>query len=188
MSVARQPGAGRADGTDSHRSLLSDAQRSPGTAAQHAKRRVVEDLPDTLYIGYLLFEVRESYNRSTIGITVDRDGSLLLHAPVGDAADAVAAWAYSKRMWVYRKLAEKDLLLSGRPVKEFVTGEGFSYLGRSYRLLLADCDAVRLERGRLMMPRHEVGSGDPATAPIRWYRTRGQEWLLRRMKPWARRS
>ncbi len=57
---------------------------------------LVDDLPDTLFIGDLLFEVRESANRSTVGITVDRDGSLLLHAPVGQAADAIAAWAYSK--------------------------------------------------------------------------------------------
>ena len=41
-------------------------------------------------------------------------------------------------MWVYKKLAEKDLLLSHRPAKEFVSGEGFAYLGRSHRLLLAD--------------------------------------------------
>jgi predicted metal-dependent hydrolase len=148
---------------------------------------VFDELPDTLFIGDLLFQVRESDNRSTVGITVDRDGSLLLHAPAGQAADAIAAWAYSKRMWVYRKLAEKDLLLSSRPMKEFVTGEGFAYLGRSYRLLLDDCDTVRLERGRLMMPRHEVRSGDAAAALIRWYRSRGQEWLLRRIRPWARR-
>ena len=58
-----------------------------------------------------------------------------------DEAELVA-FAHDKRMWVYKKLAEKDLLLSRRPTKEFVSGEGFVYLGRSHRLLLADTTAL----------------------------------------------
>jgi hypothetical protein len=47
-------------------------------------------------IGDLTFAVRESAARRTVGSTVDRDGSLLLHAPTG---------------------GDKDLLLCrGRPV------------------------------------------------------------------------
>jgi predicted metal-dependent hydrolase len=134
------------------------------------------------------FQVRESPQRATIGITVDRDGSLLLHAPADCDPETVATWAYTKRMWVYRKLAEKDLLLSAKPGKEFVTGEGFSYLGRSYRLLLTDdTDTVRMHRGRLLMPRRVATAGDPATALIRWYRQRGRAWLPGRLKPWAAR-
>ncbi len=56
----------------------------------------------------------------------------------GASLDAVAAWAWSKRGWVFRKLAEKHLLLPASPAKEFVTGEGFDYLGRHYRLQLTD--------------------------------------------------
>src|SRR5262245_30495409 len=99
---------------------------------------ITEALPDTVLIGDLEFEVRESPRRATVGITVDRDGSLQLHAPRGCPPDVLAAWAHSKRMWVYRKLAEKDLLLSVNPNRDFVTGEGFAYLGRSHRMLVAD--------------------------------------------------
>ena len=107
---------------------------------------------------------------------MDRDGSLLLHAPAGISADALAAWAWSKRGWVFRKLAEKHLLLPASPGKEFVTGEGFDYLGRHYRLQLTDDPpgtAVKLERGRLRMPRTQAeagersGSGDPLVPPAR---------------------
>ena len=76
--------------------------------------------------------------------------------PPGSAPDALAAWAWSKRGWVFRKLAEKHLLLPASPGKEFVTGEGFDYLGRHYRLQLTDDPpgtSVKLERGRLRMPR-----------------------------------
>lgn len=148
---------------------------------------VAEALPDTMLIGDLQFEVRESPSRATVGITVDRDGSLHLHAPTGCPPDALAAWAYSKRMWVYRRLAEKDLLLSARPAKEFVTGEGFAYLGRSHRLLVGDAGAVQMERGRLVVPRREIEDGEPSAALIRWYRERGRHWLPGRLRPWSSR-
>ena len=84
------------------------------------------------------FEVQLSGARRSIGITVDRDG-VADRERAHDCDEAeLAAFAHDKRMWVYKKLAEKDLLLSHRPTKEFVSGEGFAYLGRSHRLLLAD--------------------------------------------------
>jgi hypothetical protein len=139
-------------------------------------------------IGDLDFAVRQSDQRRTVGITVDRDGSLLLHAPAGIGTDALAAWAWSKRRWVFRKLAEKHLLLRASPAKEFVTGEGFDYLGRHYRLQLADwsVDApAKLERGRLRIPRAQTGADEMAGTVIRWYRERGVVWLSRRIPLWA---
>jgi predicted metal-dependent hydrolase len=147
-------------------------------------------LPASMSIGDLTFAVRQSERRRTVGITVDRDGSLLLHAPAGISEDALAAWAWSKRGWVFRKLAEKHLLLPASPSKEFVTGEGFDYLGRHYRLQLTDDPpgtGVKLERGRLRMPRTQTGAGDGAEAVMRWYRQRGAIWLPRRIRPWAER-
>lgn len=147
-------------------------------------------LPDSMSIGSLTFAVRQSERRRTVGITVDRDGSLLLHAPAGIGADALGAWAWSKRGWVFRKLAEKHLLLPASPSKEFVTGEGFDYLGRHYRLQLTDDPsgtAVKLERGRLRMPRTQADADERAEAVTRWYRQRGAIWLSRRIRPWAER-
>ena len=150
----------------------------------------VDGLPEQLTIGDLGFAVHVSVHRRTVGITVDRDGSLLLYAPAGCDPDALAAWARSKRAWVFRKLAEKDLLLSTRPTKEFVTGEGFDYLGRHYRLLLTDDDAaipVKLARGRLRMPRAITQAAAGKASMIRWYRARALDWLPRRITPWAER-
>jgi predicted metal-dependent hydrolase len=141
-----------------------------------------------LAVDGLNFEVRLSAARRSIGITVDRDGSLILSAPNGCHQSELAAFAHKKRMWVYKKLAEKDLLLSHRPTKEFVSGEGFAYLGRSHRLLLADSEApLKLERGRLVMRRDLAISGLATQAMIDWYRTRALRWLPRRTDPWAQR-
>ena len=116
----------------------------------------------------------------------------------------------AKRGWVYRKLAEKDALTGPPIVKQFVEGEGFAYLGRSYRLTLtadttgarldrvrsvqqaglgparnADPPAVRLERGRFHMSAAEADRG--AAAMRSWYIDVGGQWLRRRIRPWATR-
>jgi predicted metal-dependent hydrolase len=143
-------------------------------------------LPDRMMIAGLEFTVRTSANRRTVGITVDRDGSLLLHAPHGCSEPVLQAWAHGKRTWVYRKLAEKDLLLAPPAHKQFVSGEGFDYLGRRYRLLLVDDGTgVRLDRGRLRLPRALVP--DAANEVIGWYRARARQWLPARIRPWANR-
>lgn len=146
-------------------------------------------LPPRLTVAGLDFEVQLSGARRSIGITVDRDGSLIVNAPNDCDEAELAAFAHDKRMWVYKKLAEKDLLLSNRPMKEFVSGEGFAYLGRSHRLQLVDRrdSAVKLERGRLVMQRDLPARGQGAQVMIEWYRTRAQRWLSRRIGPWARR-
>ena len=146
-------------------------------------------LPSRLTVAGLDFEVQLSGARRSIGITVDRDGALIVNAPHGCDEAELEAFAHDKRMWVYKKLAEKDLLLSHRPAKEFVSGEGFAYLGRSHRLLLADGrdTPVKLERGRLVMSREVAVAGGGSRAVVDWYRTHALRWLHRRVEPWARR-
>jgi predicted metal-dependent hydrolase len=160
------------------------------TVRPSAPTRTDQELaPPRLVVGGLDFEVQRSAVRRSIGITVDRDGSLIVNAPRDCDEVELGAFAHEKRMWVYKKLAQKDLLLSHRPTKEFVSGEGFRYLGRSHRLLVADRHAapVKLERGRLVMRRNVAMSDEGAHAMIDWYRTRAIRWLPRRVEPWARR-
>jgi predicted metal-dependent hydrolase len=148
-----------------------------------------DEVPARLKVGGLDFQVQLSGARRSIGITVDRDGSLILNGPRDCDQAELAAFVHEKRMWVYKKLAEKDLLLSHRPTKELVSGEGFVYLGRSHRLLLVDRDgaAVKLERGRLVMRRDVALEEHGARAIVDWYRARALRWLPRRTEPWARR-
>jgi len=160
--------------------MMSATAMPRGVEATTTKRLVVAGLE---------FAVQLSGARRSIGITVDRDGSLIVTAPQDCDEAELARFAHDKRMWVYKKLAEKDLLLSYRPTKEFVSGEGFVYLGRSYRLLLgnADVDRVKLERGRLVMSRNVAACGSGAQAMVDWYRARASRWFPRRVEPWAQR-
>lgn len=157
---------------------MSSATRTPSSS-----------VPARLAVAGLEFEVQLSAARRSIGITVDRDGSLIVSAPQDCDEEDLAAFAYEKRLWVYKKLAEKDLLLSTRPAREFVTGEGFAYLGRPHRLLVREGapSPVKLERGRLVLRRDIATSGRAGAAIVDWYRTRALRWLPRRVEPWAER-
>lgn len=131
----------------------------------------------TLTIGDLRFDVRHSARRRTLQITVERGGSLLLSAPPGVDESSLRDFVNEKRFWIYTKLAEKELLRRVVPRKEFVGGEGFLYLGRSYRLKLVDALDVPLKfsAGRFQLRRDEVGAGREHF--IRWYLERARERL-----------
>src|SRR5690348_13050188 len=111
----------------------------------------------SLTLGDLQFEVRRSDRRRTLGLTVERDGSLVLSAPPGVADVRLERCAKEKKFWVYTKLAAKEALPPPLPVRTYVTGEGFPYLGRSHRLQLVGQQEVpvKLEGGRFKMRRED---------------------------------
>lgn len=139
----------------------------------------------TLTVNDLQFEVRWSPRRKTLEITVDRDGSLYVSAPDGTEVTVLEGFVREKQFWVYSKLAEKEALQHPVVVKEFVTGEGFPYLGRSYRLLLVDEQGrpLKLEAGRFKLQRSGVPRG--RVHFIRWYTDHAGPWLTRRARRWV---
>ena len=142
-----------------------------------------------LVVGDLVLEVAPPSDRKTIEIVVERDASLVLKAPPTTTIERAKQFVTAKRPWVYRKLAEKDALTGPPVVKQFVEGEGFAYLGRSYRLTLTTDpgakEGVRLERGRFHLPAKEAHEG--AAKMRRWYTKVGGQWLRHRLRPWASR-
>ncbi|MCY3925930.1 MAG: SprT family zinc-dependent metalloprotease [bacterium] len=148
----------------------------------------VHDL-SAFVVGDLTLAVAPPADRRTIEVVVERDASLVLKAPPGVSVERAGRFVADKRRWIYRKLAEKDAVAGPPILKQFVEGEGFAYLGRSYRLTLTAGDgtsAVRLERGRFHLPAAEADRG--AAAMRRWYTDVGGQWLRRRIGPWAARS
>ncbi len=126
----------------------------------------------------LAFELRLSRRRRTVQITVDRGGELVLAAPRGTDENELRRFVREKRYWIYTKLAEKAQLQRAIPKKEFVDGEGFLYLGRSYRLKLVDDPAasLKLVGGRFRLSRN-LAASEGRSQFIRWYTDHGYEWL-----------
>lgn len=151
-------------------------------------------LPDQLTRGPLHFTVLHRPQRRTLEITVERDGSLSVKAPEGVTVAQIESMIDARSDWIHRKLAEKHTLWGAPVAKLLVEGEGFAYLGRNHRLTLtrdpvpADTAEVRLERGRLVLPRALAEAPDEAVEALRgWYRRVGTPWLQRRTRPWAAR-
>ncbi len=137
----------------------------------------------------LTFELRRSARR-TLGITVDRDGSLLLRLPEDCPVDEGRAFAQEKRYWIYKKLARKKLLRRPNGPKRYVPGEGFYYLGRSYRLKLIDAAGgdvppLRLYRGRFLL--HEDEHARAEDHFREWYVRHGQAYISRRVERYQHR-
>jgi hypothetical protein len=130
-----------------------------------------------LLVGDLEFTLKTSARRRTMQITVERDGALILMAPPEASRAQLHAFVTEKRFWIYTQLAEKERLRHTLPAKEFVDGEGFLYLGRSYRLKLVDDQArcLKLSGGRFLLRRDAVGSARRHF--VRWYSARAREWL-----------
>jgi predicted metal-dependent hydrolase len=140
-----------------------------------------------LTIDDLEFEVRHSQRRQTAQITIDRGGELIVSAPSGCDVQTLTGFVRERQSWIYRKLAEKEALQRPVPTKEYVSGEGFPYLGRSYRLLLVDEQTVpvKLEHGRFRMLRSSSSSGREHM--VAWYVHHAQPWLSKRTERFASR-
>ncbi len=144
-------------------------------------------MTETLTVDDLTFEVVRSARRRTSEIGVERDGRLVVRAPVSVSGTALEQFARQKRAWVYEKLARQELLGGRPPAREFVSGEGFPYLGRSYRLLLVDHQdaALKLREGRFRLRRDAVKRARDYF--VAWYTRTGQRWIANRAVPWAER-
>ena len=135
----------------------------------------------------LRFVVRHSAGRRVLEITVDRGGELILSAPP-EVPDAwLRDFVQRKRLWVYKQLARQEALGHQPPRKLFTDGEGFAYLGRTYRLrLVPESDAaVKLVSGRFVMPKALAGDGREHL--IRWYIERARPWLVGKVTDYAAR-
>jgi predicted metal-dependent hydrolase len=140
-----------------------------------------------LQVDELAFELRLSRRRKTLEITVDRGGELVLSAPIGVTEACLCQFVREKRFWIYQKLTEKAQRQRTVPRKQYVDGEGFLYLGRSYRLKRVDDqkEPLKLIGGRFCLRRDAVG--EARTHFIRWYSERGRDWLTGKMAEHASR-
>lgn len=140
-----------------------------------------------LVVDGLDFEVRHSPRRRTLQITVDRGGELVVAAPPGVEREVLAEFIREKTFWIHTKLAEKEARAQPVMGKEFVSGEGFPYLGRSYRLLLVDEQDVplKLQAGRFKLRRSDAGQGRARF--IAWYAEHAVTWLRKRIGYWTSR-
>ena len=136
------------------------------------------------------YQLMPGTNRSTTDIVIERNGSVVVRPPQGFSEEQVDAVVESKRRWIYRNLAEWRDLNATAVVREWVNGETFLYLGRSYRLSLVSdqgCD-IKLLEGRFCLKRSLIDSGGPNAAKNAfetYYIAKGLQRIKERVKYYA---
>ena len=137
----------------------------------------------------IAFEVVRS-RRATADIIIERDGRVLVRAPESIADGRIEDMVEAKRYWIYKNLAEWRDLNATRVLREYKNGEGFLYLGRSYRLLLAadQEEPLLLKNGRFCLRRDLVDQGaiEAAKSAFRdYFVARGTERITQRVNYYA---
>ena len=113
--------------------------------------------------------------RKTASIYIERDGQVSVLVPDKLTDRQIEDLLESKRKWIYRNLAEWQDLNARKVHRDYVNGEGFLYLGRSYRLKLVSdlAEPLMLKDGYFCL-RTTNGSLPDADAAFKaFYREKG---------------
>jgi predicted metal-dependent hydrolase len=138
------------------------------------------------------YQLLPGANRQTTDIVIERDGIVRVRPPLKMTPEQVDETVFSKRMWIYRNLAEWHDLNATRVVREWVNGESFLYLGSSYRLSLVDKqdEPLKLKDGRFQLLRSVVekqGEESAQRAFEQYFQTKGLPRITARVSYFASR-
>ena len=113
--------------------------------------------------------------RKTASIYIERDGKVSVLVPEKLTIRQVEEVLESRRKWIYQSLAEWQDLNANRIQRDYVNGEGFLYLGRTYRLkLVSDLPEPLMLKDGYFCLRATKGSAPDADAVFReFYRVKG---------------
>lgn len=129
----------------------------------------------------LSYKIVRSAKRRKLTITVERDRTVVVHAPEGMTDEKIGQIVESKRQWIYEKIGhpQKYHDLPHGPGKELVSGESVLYLGRQYRIEIAGAgrDNVRFSQ-RFLIP--DVEREKKAEALRKWYLERAKARIIPR--------
>ena len=132
------------------------------------------------------YTVKRSSKRKKLTITVERDRSVVVHAPEATSEETIRKIVKSKRQWIYEKTkhAQKYDKRPHPPGKELVSGESALYLGREYQIEIISTDSTEIRfKQRFLIPASLV---DERRGILRnWYINRAKERILPKVKSLA---
>lgn len=135
----------------------------------------------------LEYTIKRSSARRKLTITVERDRSVVVHAPAAASDEAIRRVVESKRQWIYEKInhQQKYQDLPHPPGKELVNGESALYLGRLYRIEIVErgLAEIRFDQ-RFRIPLSHAGRDKGYMRE--WYIARANEKILPRVRRHAK--
>lgn len=134
----------------------------------------------------LIYSIKRSTKRRKLTITVERDRSVVIHAPEGLSDDQIEKVVTAKRQWIYEKLGhpQKYQDLPHAPGKELVSGESALYLGRQYRIEIDKTGLTEIQFAqRFLIPDTELSKRENVLRE--WYIRKAKEKIMPRVKAHA---
>lgn len=118
-------------------------------------------------------------NRKTIGLSIERDGALVVKAPFFVSRTEIEAVVKRKEDWIYRKREEIILNKEKYPTITYIDGQRVFYLGKPYEIVgNGDKDTVFLSKDKIVLPAKHV---DRQWALKEWYILQANIELSRRV-------
>ncbi|MFH1259108.1 MAG: SprT family zinc-dependent metalloprotease [Elusimicrobiota bacterium] len=133
--------------------------------------------------------------RWTVSLFVDPKEGVYLRAPFGLSLDSLSKLVYQKGIWILKKQRQIAELSESIPIKEFVSGESYLYLGRQLRLKILTSKktskpGVTAKEGRFIVRLNARYSGAGKkrvirNALIQWYKNKAANILGNRIRCYA---
>lgn len=123
--------------------------------------------------------------RKTLGIHVYPDSTVVVHAPLGSAEEALAALVLKRARWITQHQREFAQNAPESPLpRQYVSGEAYRYLGRQLRLKVIEgtVERVTLDRHYLLAevrdPEDQAHIGELIT---RWFHRQAKRIFAERL-------
>lgn len=128
------------------------------------------------------YELRRS-NRRTLALTLDRQGRLIIHAPMRMPLRTIEAFILEKQDWIARK--RQELSATGSRMSGFSLEEGgcIPYLGGRVRISYDSVRRATMQDGVLVLPR----TGRPAQQVLNWLAEQARRELPSYVEKWSKR-
>lgn len=128
------------------------------------------------------YELRRS-NRRTLALTLDRQGRLIIHAPMRMPLRTIEAFLLEKQDWIARK--RQELSAAGSRMSGFSLEEGgcIPYLGGRVRISYDSVRRATMQDGVLTLPR----TGRPAQQVLNWLAEQARRELSSYVEKWSKR-
>lgn len=130
----------------------------------------------------LIYTIRRSDKRRKLTITVERDRSIVVHAPKRLSDEKIRNIVESKRQWIHEKIGhpQKYQSLPHPPGKELVSGESALYLGRQYRIEVIETGLESIQFNHCFLV--PAAGGKKRTETLKeWYVGKAREKIIPRV-------
>ena len=125
----------------------------------------------------------EYFERKTLGIVVEPEGSVLLKAPVDATPEQIRKKVRRRAAWILRQQRYFADFGEPTPARKYISGESHLYLGRQYMLRVMEGKENRVAPSGNILEVQCRERTDAEKILHKWYRERAEKKLMEYAQP-----